>query len=162
MKRRLLPAVLIVALAALVTGAALVWHGVLTRPGTSAQREAAVASARTAVTAVMTYDYRHLDRDIASTSRLLGGSFRGQYLTAMNDEVKPRAPQEKTVVTGQVVQVAVEAFDSSGTQATLLVFGQQSVTNAVHASPTLNPTQLEAVVEIVGGQWRLVQLTQLG
>ena len=158
--------VLTLAAAVLVLGlliaGALAWRQVLTRPGAGEDRAAALSAAKTAVTAVMSYDYRHLDEDIATTTRYISGNFRAQYLTAMNDEVKPRAPAEKTVVTGQVLHAAVESVDGAGTQAAVLVFGQQSVTNAANSSPTLSPTQLRAVMSHVGGRWLLVSLTQLG
>ena len=77
------------------------------------------------------------------------------------DECGPGLSTER-IAAAAGLHRTVESFDSAGGQATILVFGQQSVTNGSHPGPTLSPTQLRAVMQHIGGRWLLIQLTQLG
>ncbi|MER5179414.1 hypothetical protein ABT009_13775 [Streptomyces sp. NPDC002896] len=105
-RRGLLTAVLAVVLVAgLVAVAVLGWQY---REGrqTEQARGQALAAARTAAPVVLSYDYRHLDRDFAAARKYLTGAFRDQYAKTTRAVVGPTAEKYKGVVKATVVKPA--------------------------------------------------------
>ncbi|GAA3051565.1 hypothetical protein [Streptomyces glomeratus] len=114
--RRLLTAVLCVVLVAgLVTAAVLGWRY---RQGQQAEqaRRQAVTAALKAAPVVLSYDYRHLDRDFARARTCLTGAFRDQYLRTTKTVVGPTAAKYHGVV-----KATVAAPSGGGTPAVSVV-----------------------------------------
>ncbi|MET7383100.1 hypothetical protein ABZT08_30585 [Streptomyces sp. NPDC005526] len=65
-------------------------------------RAQAAAAARKAAPVVLSYDYRHLDRDFARARDLLTGGFREQYLKTTRTVVGPTAKKYHGVVKATV------------------------------------------------------------
>ncbi|MDC0768300.1 hypothetical protein [Streptomyces sp. HD] len=101
-----LTALLAVLLAAgLVAAAVLGWQY---RDGhlTESARAEAVAAARQAAPAVLSYDYRHLDRDFARARTHLTGDFRDEYGKTTKTVVGPTAEKYRGVVKATVAAPA--------------------------------------------------------
>ncbi|MCX4666716.1 hypothetical protein OG453_08540 [Streptomyces sp. NBC_01381] len=96
------------AVLALLTAAGLVAVAVLGwqyRDGrqVEAARAQALAAAQKAAPLVLSYDYRHLDRDFAAARGRLTGSFRDEYGRTTKAVVAPTAKKYKGVVKASVV-----------------------------------------------------------
>jgi len=113
---RLLTAVLCLAIVAgLVAVAVLGWQY---REGrrTDEARGQALAAAQGAAPVVLSYDYRHLDRDFARARTYLTGAFRDQYLKTTRTVVGPTATKYRGVV-----KATVAAPPDGGTPAASVV-----------------------------------------
>ncbi|KUL25460.1 hypothetical protein [Streptomyces regalis] len=104
--RRLLIAVLgLLLVAGLVAVAVLGWQYQDGRQAESARAEA-VAAARTAAPAVLSYDYRHLDQDFARARTHLTGDFRDEYEKTTKTVVGPTATKYRGVVKATIAAPA--------------------------------------------------------
>lgn len=115
-RRRLLTALLgVLLVAGLVAVAVLGWQY---RDGrrTEAARTEAVAAARKAAPLVLSYDYRHLDRDFAKARTHLTGDFSGEYGKTTKTVVGPTAKKYQGVV-----KATIAAPASGGTPAVSVV-----------------------------------------
>ncbi|MGV9247549.1 hypothetical protein [Streptomyces sp. NPDC003710] len=137
--RRLLAAVLCVVLVAgLVTAAVLGWRY---RQGQQAEqaRRQAVTAALKAAPVVLSYDYRHLDRDFAHARTCLTGAFRDQYLRTTKTVVGPTAAKYHGVVKATVAAPsgggtpAVSVVSAAPDKAVVLLFVNQ-VTRSTQVS----------------------------
>jgi hypothetical protein len=131
------------------------------RPGTAQQRERLVASVNQSVAKILSYDYRHLDADENAAASHLTGTFRNQYVASMNTTIKKNAPPAKAVVVGEVGTSAITSVSGDGTQAVLLVLGQQTVTNAAQKTPRYDMVNLRVTAQFVHGTWLVADLATL-
>jgi Mce-associated membrane protein len=131
------------------------------RPGTAEQRQRVVAEVNQAVVTILSYDYRHLDADESAAASHLTGTFKDQYLASMNTTIKKNAPPAKAVVVGEVGTSAITSVSGDGTQAVLLVLGQQTVTNASQKSPRYDMVNLRVTAQLVHGTWLVADLATL-
>lgn len=131
------------------------------RPGTAQQRERLVASVNQSVARILSYDYRHLDADETAAASHLTGTFRNQYVASMNTTIKKNAPPAKAVVVGEVGTSAITSVSGDGTQAVLLVLGQQTVTNAAQKTPRYDMVNLRVTAQLVHGTWLVADLATL-
>jgi Mce-associated membrane protein len=129
--------------------------------GSQAARERALASAKTSTALVLSYNYQHLDADVAATVPHLTGAFADDYKKAMDTTVKQQAPAGKAVVEGQVDSAAVESVSASGKQITVIVFGEQKVTNNQLTQPRTDLARLRVTMDLVGNDWRIAQIAQI-
>jgi Mce-associated membrane protein len=137
--RRLLVAVLAVALVAgLVAVAVLGWRY---REGRQAEqaRGQALAAARQAAPVVLSYDYRHVDQDFAAARAHLTGHFRDEYAKTTKTVVGPTAKKYRGVVKATVVEPsgggapAASVVSASPDRAVVLLFVNQ-VTRSTQVS----------------------------
>jgi len=148
--------------AAVLLGLAIAW--LLTAPSTSSSkkdREAALNAAKEYSALVQTYNYQHLDADRDRALRHLTGRFADDYKKAMNDVVAVEAPKVKAVVEGQVESAGLEAVSGSGKQVTVIVFGQQKVTNSALTQPRTDIVRLRVVLDRVGSEWKIAKVDQI-
>lgn len=151
-------AVLVVALALADVALFRDWRN---RPGTAEQRERLVASVNQALARILSYDYRHLDADESAAASHLTGKFKGQYVTSMDTTIKKNAPPARAVVVGEVGTSAITSVSGDGTQAVLLVLGQQTVTNAAQQTPRYDMVNLRVTAQLVHGSWLVADLATL-
>ncbi|WP_217211627.1 hypothetical protein [Streptomyces sp. AC550_RSS872] len=105
-RRRVLTALLAVLLVAgLVAVAVLGWHSWEARRTETARTEA-VAAAREAAPIVLSYDYRHLDRDFTRARAHLTGDFRDEYGKTTKTVVAPTARKYRGVVKATIAAPA--------------------------------------------------------
>jgi Mce-associated membrane protein len=131
------------------------------RPGTAEQRQRVVAEVNQAVATILSYDYRHLDADESAAASHLTGTFKDQYIASMNTTIKKNAPPAKAVVVGEVGTSAITSVSGDGTQAVLLVLGQQTVTNGSQKTPRYDMVNLQVTAQLVHGTWLVADLATL-
>jgi Mce-associated membrane protein len=128
---RLLTAVLgLLLVAGLVAASVLGWQY---QEGQRAQeaRGEALAAARKAAPVVLSYDYRHLDRDFARARTRLTGKFHDQYRKTTTSVVAPTAEKYHGVVKATVATASV--VSASPDKVVVLLFVNQ-VTRSTQVS----------------------------
>ncbi|MET9434098.1 hypothetical protein [Streptomyces sp. NPDC006551] len=107
---------------------------------TDQARTSAAAAARTAAPVILSYDYRHLDRDFAAARGHLTGSFLDEYEKTTTTVVAPTAKKYQGVVKASVAKPpgddaapAVSVVSASPDEAVVLLFMNQ-VTNSTQVS----------------------------
>jgi Mce-associated membrane protein len=124
--------------------------------GTSRQgRERAMAAAKSDSALVLSYNYQHLDKDRDAALPHLTGRFAADYKKSMDSVIKDQAPKVKAVVEGQVDSAGLEAVSGSGNQITVIVFGQQKVTNTTLTQPRTDIVRLRVILDRVGKDWKI-------
>lgn len=126
---------------------------------TQADRDAAVAAAKTEIGQILTYNYKTLSADLARASADTTGQFGGEFKVMAGQMIGPQAAQQQTV-TKAVVPVAA-AVNSSGNQVTVLVFVDQSTSNKQQPKPQVNASQLRVTMQKVNGRWLVEQFEAL-
>lgn len=119
----------------------------------------AMANTARAVTAVTSYDYRHLDTDHATVLRYVTDPFRATFESTWAG-VRAEAPSKHTVVRGSAGNVGVSEF--SADRLVAVVFGQQTWTNTTSTTPRIEPVAVRATMTRTSGQWLLSRLDVLG
>ncbi|MFF7166539.1 hypothetical protein ACFZBP_35070 [Streptomyces sp. NPDC008086] len=114
--RRLLTALLAVLLMAGAAAAAVLGWQSRDAHRTETARSEALAAAQKAAPVVLSYDYRHLDRDFAKARAHLTGGFREEYGKTTKTVVGPTATRYHGVV-----KAAIAAPASGGTPAASVV-----------------------------------------
>jgi Mce-associated membrane protein len=116
--------------AGLVAASTLGWQYGQGRRAESARSEA-LNAARRAAPVVLSYDYRHLDRDFTRARTLLTGHFRDQYGKTTTTVVGPTAKKYHGVVKATVPAASVAS--ASPDKVTVLLFVNQ-VTQSTQVS----------------------------
>lgn len=115
-------------------------------------------AARTAAQTILSYDYRSLNSDMAKAEALTTGSFRQQY-EADAPRLLGLAKQAKGVVQANVWQAGI--VSESPSQVTVLLFVDQTTTQASNQTPQLSQNRVKMVMQKVGGNWLVSQLQAL-
>ena len=115
----------------------------------------AMVSAARAISALTTYDYRHLDASHANAVRYLAEPLRSKYESSWTTQVLPQATKVHTVVEGKTTDVAVTEID--GAKIGILAFGQQNVSNSSR-QPGVDLVTVAATMSRSGGKWLLSEL----
>ncbi|WP_328549785.1 hypothetical protein [Streptomyces sp. NBC_00366] len=130
-RRRLLTVVVgALLVVGLVAASVLGWQYAQERRTESA-RSGALTAARTAAPFVLSYDYRHLDRDFARARTHLTGHFRDEYGKTTTSVVGPTAKKYHGVVNATVAAASVAS--ASPDRVTVLLFVNQ-VTRSTQVS----------------------------
>src|SRR4051794_25870427 len=116
----------------------------------------ALSAATNDVGAVLSYDYRHLDRDFARAEALLTPRFRKQYLDTTEKGVKPLAGKYKAISTAQVTSAGL--VEGSRDRAVVLVFVSQTATNSQLSAPRLDRARIKATLVRGGDGWLIDNL----
>jgi Mce-associated membrane protein len=119
----------------------------------------ASSAAERALTAVLSYDYRHMEADRDRAARFLTPSYRKQYVKNFDDLLTKGpdgspGPAEKTkaVVTADVLDTAVADADSNRVR--VVVFVNQSSVKG-DAQPTIFQNRVVATMVRRDGSWLL-------
>jgi Mce-associated membrane protein len=135
-----------------------------TRPSSSGsvgERDRALAAAKSEVPLILSYDYAHFDADVAKAKAQLTGRAVTDYTTAMTQTIKPAAIKVKAVVQAQTDGAGVESVAPDGRQVTVVVFGEQKVTNTSLSAPRTDLFRVRATLDLVGGQWLVSKFDQI-
>jgi Mce-associated membrane protein len=156
----LLAAVLVVGLLAL---AGLDGWLLTSQPGSGsrAERERALSTAKSAVPLILSYDYQHFDSDVATAKARLTGRAVNDYAQAMAKTIKPTATKVHAVVQAQTDGAGVEAVSGNGNQVTVVVFGEQKVTNISLTAPRIDLFRVRVTLDRVQGQWLVSKFDQI-
>ncbi|AOR31354.1 hypothetical protein BFF78_10195 [Streptomyces fodineus] len=159
--QRVLTAVLgVVVVAALVVAAVLGWQYRQGRQAEQARGEA-LAAARSAAPVVLSYDYRHLDRDFARARALLTGHFRDQYGKTTKTVVSPTATKYHGVVKATVATPAdggapaASVVSAGPDSAVVLLFVNQITESTQVSGPRLDLDRVRMTLTRTSGGWKV-------
>jgi Mce-associated membrane protein len=142
-------------LAALVAAMAVlgVIAGVSLRdPDAQARAERAAASqARVSIQQMLSYNYKTIDAQAAQIETLLTGSFKGEFTSAMDKDIKPLAVKNQTVVQARVSDVGV--MSASPTTVKVLAFVNQAKVGVDQKDPVVDQNRVIATLTKVGDRW---------
>ncbi|MFB6958221.1 hypothetical protein ACFCYB_14530 [Streptomyces sp. NPDC056309] len=165
--RSVLTAVLgVVLVAVLVAAAVLGWQY---RQGRQAEqaRDEALAAARKAAPVVLSYDYRHLDRDFSRARALLTGHFRDQYGKTTKAVVAPTATKYHGVVKATVATPtdggapAVSVVSATTDRAVVLLFVNQVTRSTQAPEPRLDLNRVRMTLTRTSGGWKVSRVDAL-
>jgi Mce-associated membrane protein len=129
--------------------------------GSQKQRQQVLSSAKTAVPAILSYNYKSFDKSVAAGRSMLTGRAQTDYVTAMNGSIKPTAVKNTAVVQAQTDAAGIESVSPSGKQVTLVVFGEQKVTNATLTAPRTDLFRVRVTMDRVNGNWLVSKFDQI-
>ncbi|MEV5147988.1 hypothetical protein AB0L14_27230 [Streptomyces sp. NPDC052727] len=159
--RRVLTAVLgVVLVAALVVAAVLGWRYQEGRQTEQARGEA-LAAARKAAPVVLSYDYRHLDRDFTRARALLTGRFRDEYGKTTKTVVAPTATKYHGVVKATVAAPpdggapAVSVVSATPDRAVVLLFVNQVTESTQVSGPRLDLNRVRMTLTRTSDGWKV-------
>lgn len=107
---------------------------------------------RAAVERVYGYSYRSLDANERSARAVVTGPFAEEF-SRQFEAVRQLAPQQKAVVAATVVDIAVRSL--TGTSAELVVFVDQTLTNAKLREPASTGGRLLVTAQLGAGRWKI-------
>lgn len=160
-RRRLLTAVLCVLLVAgLVAAGVLGWRY---REGARADeaRGQALTAARQAAPVVLSYDYRHLDRDFTAARARLTGHFRDEYGKTTSTVVGPTARKYHGVVKATVAQPtgggspAASVVSASADRAVVLLFVNQVTTSTQVSGSRVDLNRVRMTLARTAEGWKV-------
>lgn len=132
------------------TGLPGVFSGIHNRAAVSSARTEAVSAASDAAVSLLSYDYRHMDADIAAAAKHLTPTFRREYVKTA-DAVKQPAKDSQARVSALVSDAGV--IQASADQATVLLFVTQTVQNTKLSAPRADLYRVRMRMENVDGHW---------
>ncbi|MFJ3811181.1 hypothetical protein ACIPWE_33080 [Streptomyces sp. NPDC090073] len=150
----------VVLVAALITVAVLGWQYVQERQTEQARGEA-LAAAREAAPVVLSYDYRHLDRDFSRARALLTGHFRDQYGKTTKAAVAPTATKYHGVVKATVATPAdgsapaVSVVSATPDRAVVLLFVNQVTLSTQVPQPRLDLNRVRMTLTRTSDGWKV-------
>jgi Mce-associated membrane protein len=158
------PLWLVAALAVVVLAAAALDGWLLlskSDSGSKTQREQALSSAKSAVPVILSYRYNQFDGDVSAAKAQLTGRASTDYVQAMAKTVKPTATKVHAVVQAQTDAAGVESVAAGGKQVTVVVFGEQKVTNTSLTAPRTDLFRVRVTMDRVGGRWLISKFDQI-
>jgi Mce-associated membrane protein len=122
---------------------------------TAAARQQVLASAKSCMATMNTYDYRKLDEAETKGLACTTGKFTAQYKTALDKLVKPQATKLKFTQAATVNNAGIESISKDGKQWVVLIFGQLSTTNSADGTttPKLSIFSARVTMQPVKGHW---------
>ncbi|MFD0033893.1 hypothetical protein ACWGDS_14250 [Streptomyces sp. NPDC055059] len=158
--RRLLTTVLgALLVAALVAAGVLGWRYHETSRADQARGQALTA-ARQAAPVVLSYDYRHLDRDFAAARTRLTGHFRDEYGKTTARVVGPTARKYHGVVKATVTQPAggtpaASVVSATPGRAVILLFVNQVTKSTQVQGSRVDLNRVRMTLTRTGGGWKV-------
>jgi Mce-associated membrane protein len=140
-------------------------------------REEAMAAARSFAVRLTSYDYRHIDEDVAAVSAGAGdssrcekrddgtpvkdaeGCFKTEYDLAGGAQFQKLMKDNKAVSKGEVLSAGV--VSSKGDRVVVLLAVDQTASNANRPSPRVDHTRIQLTLERIDGEWRVVDVAVL-
>ncbi|MGN6612454.1 MAG: hypothetical protein ACTHLJ_11815 [Angustibacter sp.] len=122
-------------------------------------RGEAVRAARTAATAILSYDYRHLDADFAKGRALTAPPFAEQYAKTTAEAVKQVATDTKASVVAQVAAAGVE--QAAEHRVVVVLFVNQTTTSTRLERPQVDQNRVEMTMVERDGRWLVSQVSGL-
>ncbi len=113
------------------------------------------------IAAVTSYDYRNLDDALNAGLAVTTGAYRAAYQDALTGDLAHTAVEQHVVHTFDLLSLGIGAVNASGTQAKVLVFGRQNVTDdAGGTQPLVSPVTLCATIRKHGDQFLISDLVE--
>jgi Mce-associated membrane protein len=124
--------------------------------GRARAERAAASQARLSVEQMLSYSYKNIDAQAAQIEGLLTGPFKAEFTQAMDQDIKPLAVKNQTVVQARVSDVGV--MSSTPTTVKVLVFVNQAKVGVGQKEPTLDQDRVIATLTKVGDRWLVSRL----
>jgi Mce-associated membrane protein len=138
-------------LTALVVGVtAWLW---VDQPSDTAVEDAthsAQAAAERAIVPILSYDYRHLERDQAAAQAYMTSNYRKDY-DKLFEVIKENAPETRTKVSSEVIASGI--VRSGEDRVAILLFVDRPTTQKGQRTPEVYKDQVTAYMENVDGDW---------
>lgn len=145
---------------ALVVLAALLVHAL--RPGlATADRQAAVSSARTTLETLLSYSADHFDEHVAQVTPRLTAPFRDEFAKVAASDVKPLAVENGATVQAKVYDAGVmdvAGDGSAGSTVRVMAFVNQATTTKQRPEPVIDQNRVIATMTRVGDRWLISAL----
>lgn len=161
LRGRLLTLILSVLLmAGLVAVAVLGWQ-YRERQRAEQARAQALTAARQAAPVVLSYDYRHLDRDFAAARARLTGDFRDKYRKTTKTVVGPTARKYQGVVKATVAEPAgggtpaASVVSASPDKAVVLLFVNQVTKSTQVSGPRVDLNRVLMTLDRTSEGWKV-------
>ncbi|PQM24086.1 hypothetical protein Sfr7A_04575 [Streptomyces xinghaiensis] len=128
---------------------------------TAEARTAALAAARKAAPVILSYDYRHLDRDFRAARSHLTAPFLGQYRKTTTSVVAPTAKKYRGVVKATVARPAdggapaASVVSATPDRAVVLLFMNQATTSTQVSGPRLDLNRVRMTLVRTPQGWKV-------
>ncbi|MEU2157659.1 hypothetical protein ABZ532_22065 [Streptomyces sp. NPDC019396] len=159
--RRLVMALLAVLSAAALVGTVLLAQDYSDGRRAEQARQQALTAARTAAPVVLSYDYRHLDRDFAAARGHLTGSFQDEYRRTTKAVVAPTAKKYQGVVKATVASPpgrdasAASVVSASPDKAIVLLFVNQVTRSTQVDGPRVDLNRVRMTLTRTSDGWKV-------
>jgi len=151
--RKLLTAVLGVLLVAALVGASVLWWQDARGRRAESARGQALTAAREAAPVVLSYDYRHLDRDFTRARGRLTGHFREEYGKTTTSVVGPTARKYHGVVKASVTAASV--VSAAPDRVTVLLFVNQVTQSTQVSGSRLDLNRVRMTMSRTSEGWKV-------
>lgn len=121
---------------------------------TGQARTQAVAAARNAAPVILSYDYRHLDRDFTAARTHLTGTFRDTYARTTRTVVTPTATKYQGVVTATVA-AGPAVVSATPDKVVVLLFVNQVTDSTRLSAPRLDLNRVRMTLTRIAGGWKV-------
>ncbi|MFE6921923.1 hypothetical protein ACFVAV_12805 [Nocardia sp. NPDC057663] len=148
-RRALVPALGLVAVAAVAAAAVLGWQLRQERAVDDAAA-AALQAARAYAVTLTSVDSGRLDSDFAAVLDGSTGEFRDMY-TRSSGQLRALLQENKATGKGAVLEAAVKS--ATETEVEVLLFIDQTVTNAAATDPRVDRSRVLMTMQLVDGRW---------
>jgi len=148
----------VVALALVLTAAAVTVKA-RGEDRTERARTEAVAAAESRAVDLLSYDYRHLDRDFGRAEKGLTGQFARDYAHTTDSVVRPTAEEVHAVVKAEVVSSSV--VRAAQNKVVVLLFVNQTTTSTRVQGPKVDLNRVRMTLVRVGENWKISAVTAL-
>lgn len=128
-------------------------HEALERAG-----QDALAAGEAAAAAVLSYDHRTVDQDVAAAQELATGRFLAEYRATTTD-LAEQARSGQAVVTATVHAASV--VSAATDRVVVLLFADQTTARKDLPEPRVDQSRLRLVLVPVDGEWRVAELDAL-
>ncbi|UMB70819.1 hypothetical protein [Mycobacterium paraterrae] len=125
------------------------WQASSLRALDLARRES-VSAAKESTSAILTFRYDTIDHDVAATQEKLTGGFLDTYTKRTQQDLVPRAKQQRIVATATTPGAAPETVTPD--HAVVLVFVSQSFKSG-DTAPTVIGSSAKVTLEKIGARW---------
>lgn len=148
---------LLVTAVLLAGGAVALWRVADGQRATEAGRQDALAAARRAAVALLSYDGRTVDAQLATASDLITGPFQADFRNVASTLVAPAAKRKQVSTHAQVVAAAVVA--AAPGEVTTLLYLNQTTQSAASPAPTISGSRVRLTMTEVAGRWLVSAMT---
>jgi Mce-associated membrane protein len=153
--RRSVPVVLgLISVAALASSAFFGWQ-LKQRTDTAVAERAALETARNYAATLSSVDSNDVDKSFHQVLDGSTGEFKAMYSQA-SAQLRQLLVNNKAVSRGLVTDAAIKS--ATKTKAEVLLFLDQSITNAVNTEPRIDRLRMVMTMELVDGRWLLSKL----
>ncbi|HTF50849.1 MAG TPA: hypothetical protein VK735_25690 [Pseudonocardia sp.] len=154
---RLVTIALLVTAVLLAGGLLTLWRVAGYQRDSQAAGQDALVAAREAAVAMLSYDYRTVDGQLAKASELVTGPFQGEFRNVTSTLVAPAAKQKQVSTHAQVVAASVVA--AAPGQVTTLLFLNQTTQGAGLPAPSISGSRVRLSMTEVAGRWLVAAMT---